>query len=536
MSRFGKFKDSLRNVSKVTQTITASKASQMHTFQKPVSAPSKSRKNISSDDAIKDKIDMNSKRFLPGTPGFYFRKMKHIHSRNGKKAKVKKVLELIGEITEKSSINMGITTLSNLIMVDADDLSSEIYKDHLQRLGLDTRYYEIKRCLHHGCYEQASLLALSSYEDLSQKIPNFDQFKAASQLQLFEILTQSSNRNDAIICLKVVNILSESQVLNDEIYANLLANAIKFQNAGIISAIFPIISNKFQLEDTTWKNIAEILIDNDMKSKIPQVIVNTKSQRYREEICLMYLGSLDVRETFLCLESLILDEIIECPRAAVLPSSFRNIPDLKIFKQVVEYKEIFESLKLNSVKKIFLYSILSSINDQNLWFQTTLFLLNELKSYHNLIDEIHTAVIFNQLSKYSFKITSIKLLFYFKEKGISISLETYMSLMKIQCHGQEFDTLYIVLIEALSEHGKLSTEMQEFLNKLYAQTEDGRIKYFLKDDLNILDLKEAVDHKFIYESLEQEREREKSNQNILENFQDYSYEADIHLVHEMQFI
>ena len=468
------------------------------------------------------------------SPNYLIKTIKMIRNQN-QRFSGERALEVLDNIKDKRPVGMEFTTISNLIFLETTETLSEKYKDGLRRLGLDTCYYEVQRLLRHGSYEQAALLAVSSYEQLLKKTAKLDPIKLSRQLHLFEILIEASSRNDTIICLQVLHLLSENHLLNNANYGNILANALKYKNAEILSAIYPYIASSVHITDKTWKDIVGVLLEHGITNNVPDIIAKTMSKEVKADICLMFLGSFEVNESFSMLESLISSKSLDCPSHESLPSGFRSVPHMEDFESIANYLEAFNSIQLQSVQRLFLYSLLTSINDQNVSLRSTIFMLNGLKAHHDLITSDHTDIVFNQLSKYSFKLTSIRLLRYFKSKGLAISQRNYLDVLKAQCHGKEIDTLYLVLVQTLCDHGHLSREIIDFLKDLYTHTKDSRIKYFLGDEIMLQEVKEKVNFAFISDNWEVKREREKSHQEIIEGFESYNYEMDIALMDSITF-
>lgn len=446
--------------------------------------------------------------------------------------KMKKTLNILNSINPGEYIGRNTTSLSNLIfMKDRNGDYSEQYKDFLKNHDLTIGYYEIPRLLHYGQYEQASLLALAEYKTLSQN-PDLEDDKLMHSLYFHAILEEASKRNDTIMLIEYIKLLQKTNSIAAANYGNIIVNAILNENVTLLEFILPKVMTKISLTDNLIEKLFELILKNEKNDLALQLLSIVQSEDIKNRLCLKLLSGLEFNNCMSYMENLIESNILVLPSNDKLPASFISIPNLNDFTVIDEHLDVLKSLQLKETKQMYLYSLLSSINNQNNHLGCTIRLLNGIREETHLLTEEHQKIIFQQISKYSYKLTGIKLMHYFKALGLPISKDNYFKLVKCQFGGSENETLYPILVETIKEHNKLSSEIVDYLKFMSKKINDTKLTYFFNaniDNHKIEDIKVKIDYSFINDNLELERERQKVIYKPMKNFLGYDYHDDIAL-------
>lgn len=446
--------------------------------------------------------------------------------------KMKKTLDILNSINPGEYIGRNTTSLSNLIfMKDRNGDYSEQYKDFLKNHDLTIGYYEIPRLLHYGQYEQASLLALAEYKTLSQN-PDLEDDKLMHSLYFHAILEEASKRNDTIMLIEYIKLLQKTNSIAAANYGNIIVNAILNENVTLLEFILPKVMTKISLTDNLIEKLFELILKNEKNDLALQLLSIVQSEDIKNRLCLKLLSGLEFNNCMSYMENLIESNILVLPSNDKLPASFISIPNLNDFTVIDEHLDVLKSLKLKETKQMYLYSLLSSINNQNNHLGCTIRLLNGIREETHLLTEEHQKIIFQQISKYSYKLTGIKLMHYFKALGLPISKDNYFKLVKCQFGGSENETVYPILVETIKEHNKLSSEIVDYLKFMSKKINDTKLTYFFNaniDNHKIEDIKVKIDYSFINDNLELERERQKVIYKPMKNFLGYDYHDDIAL-------
>ena len=446
--------------------------------------------------------------------------------------KMKKTLNILNSINPGEYIGRNTTSFSNLIfMKDRNGDYSEQYKDFLKNHDLTIGYYEIPRLLHYGQYEQASLLALAEYKTLSQN-PDLEDDKLMHSLYFHAILEEASKRNDTIMLIEYIKLLQKTNSIAAANYGNIIVNAILNENVTLLEFILPKVMTKISLTDNLIEKLFDLILKNEKNDLALQLLSIVQSEDIKNRLCLKLLSGLEFNNCMSYMENLIESNILVLPSNDKLPASFISIPNLNDFTVIDEHLDVLKSLKLKETKQMYLYSLLSSINNQNNHLGCTIRLLNGIREETHLLTEEHQKIIFQQISKYSYKLTGIKLMHYFKALGLPISKDNYFKLVKCQFGGSENETVYPILVETIKEHNKLSSEIVDYLKFMSKKINDTKLTYFFNaniDNHKIEDIKVKIDYSFINDNLELERERQKVIYKPMKNFLGYDYHDDIAL-------
>ncbi|GMM45969.1 hypothetical protein DAPK24_025440 [Pichia kluyveri] len=446
--------------------------------------------------------------------------------------KMKKTLNILNSINPGEYIGRNTTSLSNLIfMKDRNGDYSEQYKDFLKNHDLTIGYYEIPRLLHYGQYEQASLLALAEYKTLSQN-PDLEDDKLMHSLYFHAILEEASKRNDTIMLIEYIKLLQKTNSIAAANYGNIIVNAILNENVTLLEFILPKVMTKISVTDNLIEKLFDLILKNEKNDLALQLLSIVQSEDIKNRLCLKLLSGLEFNNCMSYMENLIESNILVLPSNDKLPASFISIPNLNDFTVIDEHLDVLKSLKLKETKQMYLYSLLSSINNQNNHLGCTIRLLNGIREETHLLTEEHQKIIFQQISKYSYKLTGIKLMHYFKALGLPISKDNYFKLVKFQFGGSENETVYPILVETIKEHNKLSSEIVDYLKFMSKKINDTKLTYFFNaniDNHKIEDIKVKIDYSFINDNLELERERQKVIYKPMKNFLGYDYHDDIAL-------
>lgn len=455
-----------------------------------------------------------------------------LNRKSNRNEKSNDALKILNEIEDPQVVNFAITTIASQIFLrDKDPINNELYKDLLKKLKLNPSYFEIPRLLDNDQYEQAVLLAIEEFDKLSN-FEFLDKDRTASNLNFFKILKEASKRNDTIIINQILDRL-DPKSMNDSNYSHLLAYALIKQNENILLRIYEnIIENNIELTDNTWESYSRVFIKNKDTKKILEIISIVNSIDVKNKICLNWISTFEFRECMLLLNTLIEDNTLKKMDFKTLPTPLISIPDLDVYTNITEKIDIIDELSMDYNKQILIYSLLSSIDNLNIHLGSTIFLINGLKRYLNLINEFHKDIIFHQISKYSYKLTSLKFLKLFKKLNLSISIENYLSLIKCHCNGEEIDTLFYLLIEIIKDYNEIPSEIVDFLIRIDEKINDYRLKFFINDKISISsleDIKDKINFDFIENNLESEQQRNKKDNEIIHGFIPYNYENDIKL-------
>ncbi|KAG0674560.1 hypothetical protein C6P42_002164 [Pichia californica] len=447
--------------------------------------------------------------------------------------KSQEALKILNTIQSKNLIDFGVTTIANQIFIrDSNPIQRELYKDFLKKMKLEVDYFEIPRLLNNDQYEQAALLSIRQFDKLSQ-IKYLSDDKSASNLQMFKILIEATARNDTVIILQLLTRLNRLHVLTEENYSHILSLAITNNNETLLINIYDdIIRSNINLTDDTWEYYAGVFIKSQDSEKVLKIIERVKSVEVKNVICLKWISTLDFKECMLLLDSLINDKTFEFIEYNDLPTPLISIQDLHMYSNISEKISVLNELSLVHTKELLIHSLLSSIDNTDTHLRSTIFLINGLGFNKDLLNERHKDIIFHQISKYSYKLTSLKLFKFFKKQGLKFSVINYLHILKCQCHGEEHDTLFYLLIEVLQDYRKVPTEIVKFLKELNNSINDNRLNLFFSKTAfqSIDDIKYEINYEFLGNRLEYEQQRTKTDHNVIDNYSEYKYEKDIELV------
>lgn len=434
-------------------------------------------------------------------------------------------LKELERVTERCDIDLGITTLANLIFIRSEnDESSEKYKDFLKKWALQTSYYEVSRLLHKHQYEQAVILAIDEFDKIS-KHEHIDKEKLATQLKLMNLLIEACERNDTYIVIDLMKRLTNLNLLTDQNLASVVLHAINHQNSEVLDHCLEFIkSNDFT--DTTLGMLCESLLHNSKADQVLKIIPLIKLQRLRNILCLKYVASFEITESFTILNRLTEDASLKIT-IKELPAEFLSISGLRDYEIISELCENNLPQMQKEMQMILLFSLLSSINNKDIPLDSSIFVLNCFDKYRDAITSYHKDIIFQQLTKYPLKITSIKLYRYFKKLGITITIEDYNKLLKIHMSGTEIDSAVYILLEFLNAYGELPEATIAYLKGMRELVHDSRIDAIIDHRGSIDQLKDILNYDYISNNLENERDRSRIVFKQPDTFKEYSYPKDM---------
>ncbi|GAV28190.1 hypothetical protein PMKS-001660 [Pichia membranifaciens] len=453
-----------------------------------------------------------------------------LNSRSGIK-QFTSALRILNKIKDRKLLNREITTIANLIFLrDFTEVYSEQYKDFLSKMNMCVGYYEIPRLLQNDQYEQAALMALQEFEELA-KNEYLEKGKLAYSLNFFNILKEASKRNDTIVILQLLEVLSKYNLCTEPNYSHILAGALASKNTTILVKLFENIRS-MQLTDTTWECYADAMLLANEKEKVLMVIPKIQSVAVKNAVCLKLISSYGFEECLLMLEGLSNDNTIKLPKFEELPTSLRSIQELNDYANIEEKLLTLQKVEVEDIKKIAIFSILSSIDNVDCHPGSTVFFLNGLGMNRSLLTKEHKDIVFHQISKFPCKLLGLKFLTYFKSLGLQITAENYLHLMRCQCFGREIDTLFYILVKVLEDFKALPLGIKTFLTQINELVDDSRLREILQNgsSMSIADIKTYLNYDFLERNLEVERERGKDDHEIIDGFTNYNYEADIKLV------
>ncbi|ODQ46528.1 hypothetical protein PICMEDRAFT_72588 [Pichia membranifaciens NRRL Y-2026] len=453
-----------------------------------------------------------------------------LNSRSGTK-QFTAALRILNSIKDRKMLNREITTIANVIFLkDGTEIYSEQYKDFLRRMKMCVGYYEIPRLLQNDQYEQASLMALQEFEELS-KNKYLDKGKLAYSLSFFTILKEAIKRNDTVIILHLLDVLSKYNLCTEPNYSHILAGALASKNSAILVKVFENILS-MELTDTTWECYADAMLLADEKEKVLMVIPKIQSTAVKNAVCLKLISSYGFEQCMLILEGLVSDKTLALPKNEDLPTALLSIQELDVYANIDEKLLTLQKLELEDVKKIAIFSILSSIDNVDCHPGSTVFFLNGLGMDRSVLTQTHKDIVFHQISKFPCKLLGLKFLSYFKNLGLQLSAENYLHLMRCQCFGKEFDTLFYVLVRVLEDFETIPLGIKSFLTQMNEQVHDRRLQELLQNDsfMSVADIKTQLNYDFLEKNIEVERERRKEEHEIIDGFTNYDYEADMKLV------
>ncbi|TID28935.1 hypothetical protein CANINC_002203 [Pichia inconspicua] len=433
-------------------------------------------------------------------------------------------LKELEKINDRSEVDMGLTTLANNIFIKSEnEISSERYRDFLKRFELDTCYYDVSRYLHNEQYEQASILAIQKFDILSRQ-DFIDKEKLVFQLKLHSLLIMASDRNDTFLVIDLIDKLSQYNLITNQNYSFLISSAIKYKNEEILCKLIEFMKTG-DFNDTTLVQIFDCLIDKRKSTEALSLISHIRSNNLKTLTCLKYVATFDSLEMFVILNNLYNDGCLEVTYDD-LPPEYLSISGLRDFEMLGELCSKLLPTMETKMKEILLFSILSSINNKDVPIDSSLYILNYCKDHEVKLNHKHKDIIFQQLSKYPLKITSLRLYQYFKINGFEITPSNYQNLLACHMNGTEIDTALYVLVEYLYKYHKLSDSMLIYLKDLITIVPDPRLNAFLSYT-SLQDLKDLINYDYIAENAENERDRSKVDFNPIARFKPYSYSDDI---------
>lgn len=432
-------------------------------------------------------------------------------------------LKELEKINDRAEVDMGLTTLANNIFIRSqNDISSEKYKDILKRLDLDSCYYEVNRYLHNDQYEQAVILAINKFEALSKQT-YIDNEKLAVQLKLHNLLVLASERNDTHIVIDLMNKLGDLNLITHQNRAFLLSLALQFKNEEIICRLLEFVqAGTFQ--DFTLFQICDCLIEKEKFEEALTTIPRIQSSQLRTLVCLKYIASFPTLEMFHVMNNLYNDGclVIECDD---LPAEYLSISGLRDFELLSELCSNLLPTMAIEMKQLFLFSIFSSINNKDVPIDSSIFVLNCCKNHKEGLTEKHKDIIFQQLSKYPLKITSIKLYQHFQSNGFEITVSNFHQLIASHMSGTEIDTALYLLVEYLDIHKKFSDSFLLYLKNLSEFVPDPRLDAFFSNK-SLHELKDIINYDYIAAHIENERDRSRIDFKLPKGFKQYSYQED----------
>lgn len=448
--------------------------------------------------------------------------------------KCARALEILSDITDRRCVDKKLTTIADKIfLTENKSVYSEKYKDILEKLKLNSSYFEIPRLLQNEQYEQAALLAIEDFEKLSEN-PYLLKDKTALNLKLFTILEQATARNDTTILLDLLKKLNTDGILTSFNLSKILAGAIKHENDQVMLSLYDFVKENDFTDDTLSKYIATMIRVKEIEKSLV-ILSKIQSLELKRAVCWKIVRALEFEDSIALLDSLTQQNILEVPRSEGLSAMVFSIGDLDNYENISNYLETLPTIHSTQLKQYVIHSLLLSIDNNNVFISSTIFLLNGLGIQRTLLTEKHKDVIFHQLSKYALKLLGLKLYKYFKSKEFTISLKNYFHLIKNQSHGGEYDTIFYFVVEALAEHKSLSIEITDFLKSIEKSTSDSRITLVLNECTDIGELKSKINYEFIEKNLENELERSRDKNFALEGLSaSYDFANDARLTQSLK--
>ncbi|QPG76898.1 hypothetical protein FOA43_004292 [Brettanomyces nanus] len=423
--------------------------------------------------------------------------------------------------------------LNKIFLLDHSGRYSDLYIDKLEENNLETGYFQIERFLQRGQYEQAVDLFWQRYRHyISNAERNgLDMFRLMKSLKAFKILIMASDRDDTEQILKLMNTLGEMGYLTQMNYSGILSNAIKHRNYQVCRSSYNSIDSSLELTQGYLTNLFDIFANNDEFEMAIKILSKIESQDVKTQLCLQLISKLPPEQCWKLLDSLIciLDTSL-LTDYSVVPSSLLLLSGLDDFEKLSEHLKLLPTLKNRDAQKVIVYCLLSSINNNQGHFASTVFLVSFLKRhlFLDLLDSRDVDIIFHTASKYGSKMATLAMADTLKQADNTLSAENYYNIMKCQCFGTEHDGLFVAAIEYIeeSEDHSLKPEMVNFIRNIALETEDPIAIRFLDNCSSIDEAKAIVDYNYLSKNIVNAEERTKFKHEQIKGFGPYVMEFD----------
>ena len=454
--------------------------------------------------------------------------------KSGDETRYQDALEVLNKIDRKEIFNMNITSLGNLIFAKCKNpLYHEKYRDILEKFGLNTGYFNVKVYLENGQYEQAALTGIEEFKNLG-KTDNILKEKLSHDLHMRQILEESNRRNDTVITTTILDLLAEHDVLFRSNLSHTIGIAqINHNYEIIVKNLQYITENAFS--ESLLKSCFQMCIENGDNPNAIQFLYNMKSKDLKSLLCFKFIKSLDFPVFVELINSLVYEGTLEIPCMLDLPAETLAIADLDNYEILGEKLDQIEHVSTLELKRLFIFMLLSSIDNTNTHLGSTIFLMNRILNDRSILTNEHKDIIFHQLSKYPFKLTALKFIKLFEDIGLDISSRNYYHALKSQFHGKEHDTAYYLLIKMMKEGKPLDKNIKSLLTGFNLALDDKKLALILEQNKPVHELERLIGFEFIQNHLEHQRERTKINRKKLQNTSEYDYQWDIKLVDSLQF-
>ncbi|VEU19465.1 DEKNAAC100337 [Brettanomyces naardenensis] len=450
-----------------------------------------------------------------------------LNDRQDTPRQLKHATDLLCKMTENKSILpdfKSTAVLNKIFLKDDSGKYSDLYVEKLRQQNLEPAYFQIERCLERGQYEQAVELFWSKYDQYTED-NELDMFRLMKSLRAFKILMMASDRDDTDQLLKLITVLGGMGYLTQMNYSGILSNAIRYRNYDVCLTTINSLDTSLELSQGYLISLFYIFVSNDELVMALRILTRIDSQDTRSTLCLEVISRFELEDSWTLLDSLAEVSNLDY---SLLPSSFLQISGLDDFEVLDAHLQCSLKLKNREAQKIMIYSLLSSIDNNQGHFASTAFVISFLKRHQllDLLDQIDVDVVFHNISKYGNKVAAFGVAQLVKEAGLNMSTRNYYHLMKCECFGTEHDGVFRAAIDCLEENGKLEPDSIGLIKRLLKEANDTIAERFLDNLSNVDSVKAIVDYNFLCRNFQSTAERQKYKHDIMKGFGTYNSEFD----------
>lgn len=423
------------------------------------------------------------------------------------------------------------TALNKIFLTDRFGSYSDQYVDTLKAQNLESGYYEIERYLDKGEYEMAVELLWERYDyyveaDCRDQKKGLDMFRVMKSLRAFQILKEASNRNDTDVILKLINVLGGLGYLTPANYSGVLTDAILHRNGTVCEIAFNNLEKSIHPTQSILKQLYDVFIESEIPDKALDLLPKVEPEMDRKKLALQLISGLPDDQIWEALDRFIISGInVEYDD---LSAGFLQLPDLDEFEVISEHLNEMSKLKSSQTRKLVLFSLLSSIDNNQGHIASTVFIIEFLKRSMMLkmLDPPCVDIICHNASKYGSKVTSVMIYDLFEDAGLKLGKRNLLNLMKSESFGTEHEGLYIFAIRYVEKFGKLDLEVREFIERVAETTQDDKTHRFLAHITNLEEAEEIVDYSYLVRNFDRFEDRERVQHEIMKGSGPYRSDLD----------
>ncbi|ODV87960.1 hypothetical protein CANARDRAFT_20686 [[Candida] arabinofermentans NRRL YB-2248] len=413
----------------------------------------------------------------------------------------------------------------------------EYYDSKLYDIGK-----EVKQLIEDGGEERAKYLENELVTHLSTtkyKWLHFEKgvdWKVATRsnlyrnLKAFQLLSMARERNDTTNILNILDILAvnDPYALLDVNYTDLMNSALQNKNPDVASHVYYATQDRIEYTQGFLIQMGRLFVSCNYPEPAIDILQKIDDENEKKILLLDILARAPFYERWLIINDFV-EAGLEINYNTVMTSKICSSDRINNFAILTEFMSAGLSIVSEHVKKLMIYSLLKNADDHRRP-ASLIFILSYLcrRSLYPLLDHAHFTICFHTLSYCGFKIVSFHLLNLALELGIKPTLKDYLFLMECQLHGEEHQTLYLMIVAALRTHSKLSTSILDFLKSVSDQTNDTKLESFLEnvDDATVESTTELFDTEDVEKSKRSKDARTSYRHEVLPGFKIYSFSHD----------